>query len=117
MHMQRQLQLLGPRATGSAVYLFKIGHIHVLNNNEENNTFIAKYGYSIDLSRRSKEHARLYGASIQLTNKSLVAPRYLREAEWVLRRSFADAGMIMSKNNRLHLPAVMCGSGCGSGGG
>lgn len=31
--------------------------------------FIAKYGFSIDLTRRSKEHARLYGPSIKLTNK------------------------------------------------
>ena len=75
-------------ASGSAVYLFNIKHLTTTSD-----YFIAKYGFSIDLKRRSKEHTRLYGPSIMLVNKSLVEPRYLREAEWDLKRKFAKAEM------------------------
>ena len=90
----------------SAVYLFNIrqvafarfpAHYDIIDKS----LFIAKYGYTKNLVRRSKEHARMYGPSIELANSSFVAPLYLREAENELRRSFKGAGILHADSRLL----------------
>ena len=74
----------------SAVYLFKVRQVAL----QDRSMFIAKYGFTKNLARRSKEHARLYGPSIELATKSMIQTEYLREAEHELRRSFIGAGIL-----------------------
>lgn len=67
------------QATGS-LYLFNIRPcVH-------NTAFIAKYGFTKDLARRTKEHARLYRPDpIFLVCQARVSVGLLREAEEQLR--------------------------------
>ena len=80
-------------STSGSVYLFNLRHAkHKLG-------FIAKYGYTKDMLRRSREHSKIYGPErIMLVCESKVRVELMREAEWKLRRTLCD----------WHIGPVMC---------
>src|ERR1700733_9852269 len=73
------------------IYLFSIGIVKKLrkelniDNKYDDNNYVYKWGMSIDLERRTKEHEKSYsklkGSKIELILYGFIDPQYVSEAE------------------------------------
>jgi len=87
------------------LYLFQVGRVknmrHTLGlDNEENpNAFVLKYGYTKNLLRRTNEHTKTYGrlpnAHLRLKYHVYVPPPYLRVAEQDVEHFFKETGLYL----------------------
>jgi len=101
------------------IYLFSIDSIKKLhkelniNNKHNDNEYVYKWGMSIDLERRTKEHEKTYsklkGSILELLLYRFIDPQYVSEAETKVKHTFENMDvkldhdkynelMIISKN-------------------
>jgi hypothetical protein len=80
------------------IYLFHIGQVKNLrktfniNENYDDDSYVCKWGMSIDLERRTKEHEKTYGkiknSKLELLTFGYIDPQYISEAETRIKDIF-----------------------------
>uniref|UniRef100_A0A6C0LTG8 Bro-N domain-containing protein n=1 Tax=viral metagenome TaxID=1070528 RepID=A0A6C0LTG8_9ZZZZ len=95
------------------IYLFSIGIVKKLrkelniDNKYDDNDYVYKWGMSIDLERRTKEHEKSYsklkGSKIELILYGFIDPQYVSEAETKVKYTFEsmDLKLDSDKYNEL----------------
>jgi hypothetical protein len=95
------------------VYLFTLGYVKDLrqsmsiDNNIDDNSIVAKYGFTKDLSRRTNEHMKKYGkitnCELKLKTYSYIDPQYMSNAESDIRSCMNALNIHMSYNSETEL--------------
>lgn len=72
----------------SCIYLIKTNKFKDIISEEEQDTFIYKFGYTNDLARRLIEHEKKYGFDMEVQLFSPVPEHFLKEAENEIKTYF-----------------------------
>jgi hypothetical protein len=84
------------------IYLFSLGTVKSLrkklhlSKEYEDTDFVYKFGMTIDLKRRTKEHVKEFGNDIEFVTFGLIDAQYISEAETDLKRNFKDLDYIIT---------------------
>jgi len=99
-----------------SIYLIALGTVKALrkklrlDKKYKDNDFVYKFGMTIDLERRIKEHTKEYGklgAKLKLVTFGLIDTQYISEAETDLKRNFNDWSYTISHDTYNELEDIL----------
>jgi len=98
-----------------SIYLLSLGTVKSLrkklhlDKQYKDDDFVYKFGMTIDLERRIKEHTKDFaklGVSLELVTFGLIDAQYISEAETSLKRNFADWSYTISHDTYTELAVI-----------